>query len=325
MAALAPLSIKVQNWGDDLRLPTVMEPTAILKQVLTLRRAPIPLQSKHLPALKRNVWYSLRRPADRSRMGLLCVLPSQQCCVYVSGEPVTPKRPQRVGLLRLRVDPQFFAADAGPTVLAATLSAPARKLWVEDVILWKGRAVHEEETFQKRWELAAQWLEHYCMLDPRLLGGIDIEMANWQALEDMEPTGVWEIIQDQTGCRRLLWVSTLGGQTHVASPPLTAYSTPILRATPALELPMVPTLDVVDGPLIAVATKESGPDQWSLKSADDVVLGRALIRTLSVSTALRSVANGQRVQIHWNSTFKKWEIMALTVEPASHSRVFVVS
>lgn len=326
---MAPLSIKVQNWGDDLRLPTVMEPAAILKQVETLRRAPIPLQSKHLPALKRNVWYSLRRPADRSRMGLLCVLPSQQCCVYVSGEPVTPKRPQRVGLLRLRVDPQFFAADAGPTVLAATLSAAARKLWVEDVIMWKGRAVHEEETFQKRWELAAQWLEHYCMLDPRLLGGIDIEMANWQALEDMEPTGVWEIIQDQTGCRRLLWVSTSSAAVPPlpASPTLTGtpHGTPTLRATPAPELPMVPTLDVVDGPLIAVAIKESGPDQWSLKSADDVVLGRALIRTLSVSTALRSAANGQRVQIHWNSTFKKWEIMALTVEPASHSRVFVVS
>jgi hypothetical protein len=333
MAAAASLSIKLQNWGDDLRLPTLLEPAPILKQVEALRRAPIPLQSKHLPALKRNVWYTLRRPADRSRMGLLCVLPSEQCCVYVSGEPVTPRKPQRVGLLRLRVDPQFFAADAGPTVFAATLSAAARKLWVEDVILWKGRAVHEEETFQKRWELTAQWLEHYCIMDPRLLGGIDIEMANWQALEDMEPTGVWEIIQDQTGCRRLLWIATMGAKTEPAMPMLppsptltpSPLSTPTLRATPAPELPAVPTLDVVDGPLIAIAVKESGPDQWSLKSVDDVSLGRALIRTLSVSAALRSAGVGQRVHVSWNPIFTKWEIVALTVEPASHSRVFVVS
>lgn len=334
MATAAPLTSKLQNWGDDLRLPTLLEPTSILKHVEALRRAPIPLQSKHLPALKRNVWYSLRRPADRSRMGLLCILPSQQCCVYISGDPVTPRKPQRVGLLRLRIDPQFFAADAGPTVFAATLSAAARKLWVEDVILWKGRAVHEEETFQKRWELAAQWLEHYCIMDPRLLGGLDIEMANWQALEDMESTGAWEIIQDQTGCRRLLWVASAGGKTDTisapllpSSPTLTSQSTPTLRATPAPELPKVPTLDVIDGPLIAIAVKGSGPDQWSLKSADDVSLGRALIRTLLVSSALRALTAGasQRVHVRWNSTFNKWEIMALTVEPASHSRVFVVT
>jgi hypothetical protein len=240
-----------------------------------------------------------------------------------------------VGLLRLRVDPQFFAADAGMTVFAATLSAASRKLWVEDVIMWKGRAVGEDEPFRRRWELAAQWLEHYCMMDPRLLGGLDVEMANWQALEDMEPEGVWDIIQDQAGYRRLLWVA---GRVQTAAPvpllppsptlTLTPKNTPVLRATPAADLPTVPMLDVVEGPLVAIAVKESGPDQWSLKTGDGVSLGRALIRTLSVSAGLRSATtsgSSPHVAVSWNASFKKWEITALTSETLSPSSAFVSS
>jgi hypothetical protein len=337
---MTPLSIKVQTWGDDLRLPTVMEPAPLLGLVETYRRPSIPLQSKHIPALKRNVWYALRRPVDKSRMGLLCVLPSEQCCIYVSGEPLTHKRPtQRVALLRLRVDPQFLAPGTGATVFAATLSAASRTLWVEDVIVWKGRAVSDEEPFHRRWELAAQWLEHYCILDPRLLGGLNIEMANWQALEDVEPTGVWDFIQDQTGARRLLWIAnTIKSEPPVSIIPLlppsptlsptptpTPKGTPILRATPAPELPTVPTLDVLEGPRVAIAVKESGPDQWGLKSADGVSLGRALVRTLSVSAALRSIGGQPRVVVSWNDGFKKWEITALTSEPASLGSVFFVA
>lgn len=336
--ASVSLSIKVQNWGDDLRLPTVVEPATapILGMVESLRRPSIPLQSKHIPALKRNVWYALRRPADKSRTGLLCVLPSEQCCIYVSGEPLNHRKPTpRMALLRLRIDPQFFAPGTGPTVFAATLSATTRKLWVEDVIQWKGRAVCDEEPFHRRWGLAAQWLEHYCMLDPRLLGGLDVEMGNWQALEDVEPSGVWDIIQDQTGARRLLWIANMSSKTVAdsaivllpPSPTLTSgvptpKGTPVLRATPAAELPAVPTLDVAAGPRVAVAVKESGPDQWALKSADGVSLGRALVRTLAASATLRTTG-GTRVDITWNPTFKKWEIVGVSSSPvASHSSVF---
>jgi hypothetical protein len=307
-ATLAPLSIKLQGWGDDLRMPTVMEPSQILGLVDSLRHPSIPLQSKHLPALKRNVWYALQRPADKSRTGLLCVLPREHCCVYVSGEPPSHKRPTpRVGLLRLRVDPQFFAADAGPTVFAATLSAASRKLRIEDVILWKGRAVGEEEPFRKRWELASQWLEHCCMFDSILLGGLEVEMAKWQALEDIEPSGVWDIIQDQSGYRRLLWICK---RDECAAEPVTAPTAPAPAPAPAV--PAAPAAPVVvEGTRTVIAVKESGPDQWALKSEDGVSLGRALIRTLDVSTALRSASSGEsHVKVVWNASFKKWEIVA---------------
>jgi hypothetical protein len=311
MAVVSPLSMKIQTWGDDLRLPILTNPATILSQIESLRHPSIPLQSKHLPALKRNIWYTLHRPVDRSRTGLLCVLPNEQCCVYISGEPITYKRPEpRVALLRLRIDPQFFAPGTGLTVFAATLSAANRKLWVEDVIMWKGRAVCDEEPFQKRWELVAQWLEHYCVLDSRLIGDVHIEMAKWQALEDVKPEGVWDFIQDQAGTRRLLWIAGPG-----PSPPSTTTATESVTLS-------VPT---TTGIRIATATKESGPDQWGLKSADGVSLGRALIRTLSVSMALRSASGQPHVVVTWNDEFKKWEITALTSDGVSHSSVFVTT
>lgn len=308
-------AVKVQTWVDNLRLPifqTVGELTALLSAVEPYRAKPaIPFQSKHLPALKRNVWYVLRRPVDRSRTGHVVIWPAARCCVFVSGDPLTPKRPHpRVALLRLRIDPQFIAPGTGPTIFAATLSGVARRLWIEDVVLWKGRPV--EEPFSQRVRRAAQWLEHYCILDSRLLDGVEVELAPWAPLAALEPDGVWELQSDEEGARRLLWIAN--------------HTDPILDVSPSLRpmtgsaIPAIPTLE--EGPLVAVATRESGPDQWALASADGVLLGRALIRRLEVSAALREVRVGtQRVEVRWVGAFGKWEVVGLSTQPTSHSGV----
>lgn len=313
------MAVKVQTWGDDLRLPCFInaaETAGLLVELEPLRRQSTPFQSKHVPALKRNTWFALKRPADRTRTGLLCVWPDQQCCVYISGEPPTAKRPTpRVALLRLRVDPQFFAPGAGLTVFAASLSAAARRLWVEDTLIWKGRNV-SDETFTTRFRMASQWLEHYCILDPRLVSGIEIEMARWEQLDHIVPTGTWELQADEASRRRLLWIAN-----HADTPldhALTA--APSTAAAPAA----APKLD--GGPLVAIATRESGPDQWGLTSADGVSLGKALIRTLEISSAMRSLKNSTaRVEVMWNSVFKKWEIREISTGLASHSANFDVS
>lgn len=312
---MATTTVKVQTWGDDLRLPcfiSAAETAGLLSELEPLRRQSTPFQSKHVPALKRNTWFALKRPADRTRTGLLCVWPDQQCCVYISGEQPSAKRPTpRVALLRLRVDPQFFAPGTGLTVFAASLSAAARRLWVEDTLIWKGRHVSNDETFTTRFRMASQWLEHYCILDPRLVSGIDVEMAPWEPLDRVTPTGVWELLQaDEAGRRRLLWIAN-HSDMHVE------------YAVPAAVV-AVPKLD--GGPLVAVATREAGPEQWGLASADGVSLGRALIRTLDISNTMRSLKSPTaRVEVTWNSTFQKWEIREISTGLASHSANFDAS
>ena len=302
--------MKVQTWGDDLRLPCFIHTADLLKEVEHLRRPSIPFQSKYLPALKRNKWFVLRRPADKSRAGLVVISPEQKCCFYVSGEPVSPKRPTpRVALLRVRIDPQLLSDGAGLTVFAATLSPSLRRIYIEDTVVWKGRNVFAEESFSERWARAVQWIEHYCILDPRLLGGIEIEMAKWTALSSLRPDGVWELQSDEAGSKRFLWIANreLPSPSLDESPPVS-----------------VPKLEI--GPLVAVATRESGPEQWSLASADGVDLGRALVRTLAVSECLRSTKSRiVRVEVVWNAIFNKWEVKAMSDSLASHSGNFGAS
>jgi hypothetical protein len=208
----------------------------------------------------------------------------------------------------LRVDSQFLATGVGPTIFQASLSAAARRLWIEDVIAWKGRNVWAEEPFSARWKLAAQWIEHYCILDTQLLGGLTIEMAAWNCLEAVRPEGAWELQSDQAGQRRLYWIAGRPEQT----PPAPVAQSP----------PNIPVLELT-GPLIATATRDSGPDQWQLTSVDGVKLGRALIRKLTASSALREVANKSvAVEVEWNTTFGKWEVRSLSDGVASHSRFF---
>jgi hypothetical protein len=83
-----------------------------------------------------------------------------------------------------------------------------------------------------------------------------------------------------------------------------------------------PVID--NGPLVAVATRDTGPEQWILTTSDNVSLGRALIRRLAVSTAMRSVKmNTVRVQVEWVPSFKKWEIYGTTDLLARSSTSFL--
>jgi len=309
----APHEIKNQVWRDDLRLPCLVNPadTAdIITELETLRKPPPPFQSKHLPALKRNKWFVLKR--DRTRRGLVVVWPAQQCCIYISGDAPGKRQGLRVALLRIRVDPTFLSEGVGLTVFAATLSAETRSLAIEDALIWKGRPVFSEEPFTKRWRLVVQWIEHYCIMDARLLGGLDIRAASWEPLTALRPTGSWFLQPDDVGRGALVW--SVHHKELIPSPPKRVMVSETIQA---------PTLEE-SGPLVAIATRDSGPEQWSLASSDGVSLGRALIRRLAVSQALRSAkANVVRVLVEWIPQFKKWEIIGATDLSARHSAAFL--
>ena len=297
--AISEPNIKVQTWGDDLRLPCFLSPTGLLTDLEPLRRPSLPFQSKHVPALKRNIWFVMKRSTTRS--GLVVVWPAMKCCVYISGDAPTQKRPEpRVALLRIRIDPQFLSDDVGLTVFSATLSSATRRLTLDDTLLWKGRRIFETETFSKRWNRAVQWVEHYCLLDPRLMGGLEIEMAQWEPLDHLRPEKSWELQPDEIGRKRLLWIANHSSQE---AGPAASMQGQIASAAPVLET----------GPLVAKAMRDSGPEQWLLSTGDGTALGKALIRTLAVSTALRSAkTDGLHVEVSWNRVFQKWEILGLS-------------
>jgi len=201
------------------------------------------------------------------------------------------------------------------TVFAATLSATSRRLWVEDTLIWKGRPIQEEESFRQRHRKAVQWLEHYAMLDARLLDGLEVAAAPWQSLTALEPEGTWELIQaDDPGRRRLYWIAN-----HA---PAEYQSPAVAAAAPAAEVPQL-DLGAAAGPLVAIATRQSGPDQWAIASADGKPLGKLLVRTLAVSADLRAVkGNVARMEVEWSAAFGKWEAKRISAALAAHSTQF---
>jgi hypothetical protein len=280
---------KHQVWADTLRLPCLdlQESIKLLKD-LSPPRIPIPFQSKHLQALKRNVWFALKRPQDRSKTGYLCILPSLGATVFVSGEQPSKRFPERrVALINCKVDPQFVSG--GPTVMEATLSARDRRLTIEDVCQWKGKIVNDEP-FLKRWALAKQWLEHYCMPGPE----VQMELAQWSPLTSVRSDGVWDLM-DHVGRNRLRWVSKGPEQVEIK---------------PQEKIPV--KSHTMSQNQVALATKSIGPDQWDLTTSDNFSLGRGLIRSLTVSSMLRGITQPTKVEVAWAPSFKKWEIRGLS-------------
>jgi len=307
------MTTKNALWSDNLRLPCLDQVGAqtllgLLEAEAIRSNRPIPFQSKHVPSLKRNVWYALKRPVDKSRSGLLCVWPEKQSCVYISGDPANKRFPiPRIAALDLRVDPQFY--KSGFTVFEATLSPVARTLLVEDVVVWKGRDV-THDTFTERWLLAKQWIEHYCIVPP---GQLTLDLAPWSPLASVKPDGVWEFIEDDVRKRRIMWICRDQDQAE----PVVTQTEPVQSNTQALSEVTVP---IVGSKIVAVATRPAaaGPDQWDLTSSDGTALGRALVRTMHVSTELRTIKhNTVRLEVKWNTAFKKWEAVQITTSPAS--------
>ena len=324
---------KMQTWGDDLRLPSITLPSQLMGELEPLRRISAPFQSKHLAALKRNTWFALKRPSDRSRTGLLVICPEHKACIYVQGGP---SGNPRVALLRLRVDSQFMGPAVGLTVFAATLSPAARRLWIEDVIQWKGSRVQEVKTFTQRFSLVQQWLNHHYTPDPRMVSGIEVSPAPWTSLASVRPDGVWDFQQDDVGHKRLFWLGTKAPVTSAVTSTVTSAVTSAVTSSVTSSVvtpPSSPSSTCVEatpvpvqskGPLIAIATRESGPDQWALSAADGTQLGRALIRRFQVSSELRSLEGKPRVEVQWATAFGKWEIVGLSTGAASPRANFVV-
>jgi hypothetical protein len=287
---------------------------------------PIPFQSKHVPSLKRNVWFALKRPVDKSRTGYLCIWPEKQSCVYISGDPPNKRYPvPRIAALNLRIDPQFY--NAGFTVFEATLISSDRTLHIEDVLLWKGRDLLAE-TFSARWLLAKQWIEHYCICEP---GPLTLDLAGWISLSNVKPGGSWEFIEDDVRKRRLLWITRMTEPDPVQTTPEQVQEVQAVQAVPeqvqtGKTVQTVKAVKTVKPSLVAVATRPAaaGPDQWDLTTSDGTSLGRALVRTLQMSTALRGLKHPTtRLEVIWNSAFNKWEAVQITMAVACHSGQFV--
>jgi len=246
-----------------------------------------PLQDANVADIGKGTWYSSPRPGDSSRSGFLCVCPRLKAVVYAEQDKPTAGKSkwQRVFVLRMRVDPAIYETEG--IVFAATLVPSEKVIIVEDMLMYKGFASFYKAGFSKRWETTQKSLQEDVFADEDLMGGLKIRLRAIKPLAETAELGVSEIIPEEAGRRRYLWI----GRAQDSST-----SAPIVVAAPAITV-AEPVIQPQDD--IAIATKGAFPDQYFLTRIDGQKIGMAIVQDPGVSKEMRVKSkNNPQFRVH---------------------------
>ena len=258
-----------------------------------------PLQDANVDDLKTGTWYSSLRPGDSSRSGFLCVCPRLKAVVYAEQDKPSQgkSRWQRVFVLQMRVDPAVWDTDG--IVFAATLVPSEKAIIVEDLLMYKGFASFYKAGFSKRWESTQKALQEDVWADEDLLGGLKVRLRNIKPLAELQALGVSEIIPEEAGRRRYLWIGRAQEDVRVTVQPQVEPQPQMVEAQPDT----------------AIATKGAFPDQYFLTRTDGTKMGMAIVQDPGVSKEMRlkSKSNPQfRVHIKEAAEFAgSYEILSI--------------
>jgi hypothetical protein len=232
--------------------------------------------------------------------GFLVIHPQLQHAVYLPPPSAVAGKPQ---------SPMRFWMRLAPSVLEHGMVASAylynKQVVVEDLVYMDGVSVWHTRPFPDRWARLRRWLEQEVRQDVRLQGGISLSCTSYMSpgalVEPPEDKVVEFVPCDAVGGgrqRRILWIPERGAGTGAG-----AGAGAVVTAGDATH--MVKREAVM------------GPDVYSVHDGDKK-LGIALVRTLTVSRALRlafaaagSDCETLRVQTKYNKQFDKWEIMGV--------------
>jgi hypothetical protein len=300
------------------------------------------LDSKKLGVLRHAPLMVAKRPGN-ARSGYLCFYPPLKVAIFVEDSEHRRDqeivRPPRTMILRMRHSPSIY--NSGGSVFAATLNVSDSTLWIEDVLTLQGQKVWATAPFSKRWQTLKTWFETDWSEDPNLQRGLIIKPRQPNPLTSFssEPGDVWEFIPEDAGRRRLMWKDKRLSTMVISSYPQKEQprkprrfednkSTKPENTIKVAEMVPQQTVQVGildtyfpslpnegDGSLIAVAKKETGPDVYSLYSAESKPLGIAVIRKMAISLAMRKYCQEQptRVRVEWCPSFDRWEILDVNV------------
>ena len=167
--------------------------------------------------------------------------------------------------------------------------------------MYKGFASFFKAGFSKRWESTQKSLQEDVWADEDLMGGLKVRLRTIKPLAETAELGVSEIIPEEAGRRRYLWIGR--AQEDLVAPPVV-----VIPSVTVVEL-IKPKDD------IAIATKGAFPDQYFLSRIDGTKMGMAIVQDPGVSKEMRvkSKNNPQfRVHIKEASEFAgSYEILSI--------------
>ena len=260
-----------------------------------------PLLPQNVGDIGKGKWYSSLRPGDSSRSGYLCVCPRLKAVVYAEQDKGGGKSKwPRVFFLRMRVDPTVWETEG--IVFAATLVPSEKAIIVEDMLMYKGTASFYKQGFSDRWLKAQESLQEDVFVDEDLMGGLKVRLRVVEPLADLQALGVSEIIPEEAGRRRYLWIGR-------------AQEAPLAAAAAPVSVPLFVPDEPKPVANEAVATKGAFPDQYFLTRVSGEKMGMAIVQDPGVSKEMRikTKTNPQfRVRVKESAEFEgSWEILSI--------------
>jgi len=193
---------------------------------------------------------------------------------------------QRIFVLQMRVDPAIWETEG--IVFAATLVPSEKVIIVEDMLMYKGFASFFKAGFSKRWESTQKSLQEDVWADEDLMGGLKVRLRTIKPLAETAELGVSEIIPEEAGRRRYLWI----GRAQEAAPSISVTASTSVPSLTVAEL-IEPKDDV------AIATKGAFPDQYFLSRIDGTKMGMAIVQDPGVSKEMRVKSkNNPQFRVH---------------------------
>ena len=234
--------------------------------------------------------------------------------IFLDGFPPCIWWPERQEGMTFRwiLPPGFH--DEGPTVCLANLLAGESLVQIEDILVYRGKDLWSTQVYSKRWENLQQFWQSLPPKQPLMECKVQIvepiSLENWP--HHYNAHIYWIIQPDHFRQPRWYWKDTVTVHHKVEFIP------PTMKRSPTI----VQVLTARCTPSNSVL-----PDNYSLYSLEDKLIGVAAIPTLALSMMLRdkccngvnNVVNNATpvslpVEVQWNERFNKYQIIRVSPE-----------
>ena len=218
-----------------------------------------------------------------------------------------------------KASPFLFRARLHPdiTTYGCVLSAYRNKgeIVIEDALVWREDPVFYCKSFPERWSLVSRFFD--CVKNDPELQGVSLVPAVYRLPSTISSPDAHSVVE---------WVPFEANQRRLIVVPVTVPTMAVPQAKPVpAPAPKPVTAPAPIKPVAAPAPKPGtqsrdevvarkdpvGPDVYQLWRGT-TSLGQALVRTLSVSKALRlSTAEAIPVSVAFHKGFSKWEVVGV--------------
>jgi hypothetical protein len=229
----------------------------------------------------------------------------------------------------------------GPIVFEAAYDSQEATLWIWDLVIFEQKNIWSSLPYSKRWDILQKQIRPL-IYDSHPMCDIRISYPNWKTTKDFlneqdEVGYSYEFQPETAGQKRLLWLIPKKNDTFKAS---NFHEREMISHTTCI---IIPDKDDIQSPVkpdtlpikkkiekvVDVELKEKQtnkvsigyiikdklsklPDTYKLKSESGEDLGLAAIRSMEMSSRLRSIGSEEcKVELQWYEPFQKYEVRSI--------------